>query len=369
VRKLNSVLLLVMVALIGGCPSPPPTLPPATPGGGFIIETGLSFNGGPAVSTAAVGVTATWQGDLPGAGGDPTQFNVVTNQLGLASASGKRAPAQWNFKWYFAPGPASACVGQSVTESVQLNDIAASDCQIYQTSNSVVSWGAFQMSPKPVYISSPPQVGTITGSGLKSTYGMPLVQYYKMDGTFVSQEQATTVASGGTSMQIPGFDISQLPVGTYAGFVSNAGPNGTWNYAGTAAVLVANGSVTIGGGERWIYSCLAPPPLAGLQTAAPAIICPKVYDSGVVSVTVNGFTATVDYGQGSSIYTIATALANTFNSASTSPVVAFPYSNVVAFQKKVSTTTYSLSATSRTDDPLDFGKQPSFTAKTSGSTM
>jgi hypothetical protein len=55
---------------------------------------------------------------------------------------------------------------------------------------------------------------------------MPLVQYYTLDGTLVGQENATSIASNGTWMQIPAFNISQLPAGTYAAFVNNAASGG-----------------------------------------------------------------------------------------------------------------------------------------------
>jgi hypothetical protein len=196
---------------------------------------------------------------------------------------------------------------------------------------------------------------------------MPLVQYCTMSGTFVSQEQATSVASGGTSMQISLFNISQLPVGTYAGFISNAGPNGTWNYLGTAGVSVFDGSVKITGSEKSVFNCTAPQS-ATFQSGSPEVTCPRLYDSGEVSVTVNGFTVSVAYGQGSTTYTITTALANAFNGASASPVVAFPEGLVLSFQKKVRGTSFPMSATSSTNDPGIFGG-PSFRATASGSTI
>jgi hypothetical protein len=222
------------------------------------------------------------------------------------------------------------------------------------------------MSPYPIYISSPPSSATITGSGLSTTYGMPRVQYYTMDGTFIAQEQATSVASGGTSMQISGFNISQLPVGIYAGFVSNAGPNSSWTLLGTGSVLVANGSVTITGSEKSKSNCTAPQG-APSNGQSPQVTCPLLYDTGEVSVTVNGFTAIVSYGQGSTTYTITNALASSFNGSSNSPVIAYPQRNMVIFQKKT-TSTYSLSATSWTDDPGDF-TGPSFHPTVSGSSM
>jgi RHS repeat-associated protein len=84
-------------------------------------------------------------------------------------------------------------------------------------------------------------------------------------------------------------------------------------------------------------------------------------DLGTVSVTVNGFNQTVNYGSGSTGTSIASALATAFNGNSSSPVTASASNNVLTLTAKAagSTSNYSLSASS-TYDTTHF-PSPSFT--------
>jgi hypothetical protein len=201
--KLRSLPLVCLIAaVIVSCDNnPAPTLPPATPGGGFIIETFRSVNGGPDITEPSVELNSSWVNDLSGAAGDPGTFTVITSALGLASAVGKRAPASWKFTWVASADETNGCDGQSTTENAFLNQIVGVVCEEFVVSESVGNAiGSFTMSPNPVYIAAPPSTATVTGNGLSSTNGMPLVQYYTLDGTLVAQENATSVSAN--TMQI-----------------------------------------------------------------------------------------------------------------------------------------------------------------------
>ena len=131
------------------------------------------------------------------------------------------------------------------------------------------------------------------------------------------------------------------------------------------------GSVTINGGEQsYDYDpCYNPdiePPIG-----QPPPSCPRtMYDSGTVSITVNGFTETVSYGSGSTPNSIAVALVNAFNADPSSPVTATVDEGIeVYFTTKLAgrDTHYSLSTT-YTYDTTDFSG-PSFWGTTSGATL
>ena len=81
-----------------------------------------------------------------------------------------------------------------------------------------------------------------------------------------------------------------------------------------------------------------------------------VYDSGTVSLTVNGKTKTASYGQGSSTSSIASDLANQFNADWTSPVTAQANgaSIVLTSVQPGSGGNYAFSTTSTTNDPGHF---------------
>lgn len=359
-RRLKLTLILLIVALSIAISCNDTTPPEATPGGGFLIQTLVNENG--IVFTAAgVAVLGKWQKDLPGAAGDPSQFTQITNSEGLAAVVGGRAPANWQFTWLSASGEGSVCDGFSASGDIALNQISDFTCI---TANFIgfVAASAISVSPNPINTTSPPNSITVTGQGFSTTYGMPLLQYFALDGTLVAQETATSV-SGGTSMQVSGGGISQMPVGTYAGYVSNAGPNGSWNYVGTAGLQVADGWVTIGGpGEQTITSCRP-----GCSPSCSVYCVLTIYDNGTVGITVNGFPKTVSYGNLSNFASIASDLAGAFNNDPNSPVIASTNGPVVLFARKNRSASYSFS-TAVSYDYTHFS-HPSFTAAPSGPTM
>src|SRR5262249_24290647 len=95
-----------------------------------------------------------------------------------------------------------------------------------------------------------------------------------------------------------------------------------------------------------------------------------VYDTGFVSVTVNCHGTSSGYGQNgiaTTPGTVAKSLAAASNADCSSPVWASASGAVVTLTARTfgTATNYSLSATSGTSDPPDFGT-PSFTATRSG---
>jgi len=105
--------------------------------------------------------------------------------------------------------------------------------------------------------------------------------------------------------------------------------------------------------------------LTGGQNAGPT-----TYDSGSVWVTVNGFQALANYGQGSSSSTLASAIANTLNTNGSSPVTASVSGSTVALTARAagSSTNYSLSVGSSTSQPGSFAS-PSFSVSVSGANL
>lgn len=96
-----------------------------------------------------------------------------------------------------------------------------------------------------------------------------------------------------------------------------------------------------------------------------------VYDSGTVSMTVNGVYVSTSYGEGSTASTIASALVTALNSNGTSGVTASVNGTVLVSliaTTKGAGTNYTLSSTSSTSQLATFGG-PSFSAEASGSTL
>lgn len=363
-RTLRFLLLLLLTGIfVVSCDTgTSPTLPPATAGGGFIVSTSVNVDGEGPISEGFVGVAGAWQADLAGAAGIASPFNVTTDELGLVSVDGARAPAEWKLTWESSSFGPEGCDGHFLTLSIPLGEEAELICIINTEVASVsAATPSFSLTPNPVYLSAAPPSGTVQGSGFSSTYGMPLVQYYNLDGTLMGQENATSV--NGTSIQISGFDMSQLPVGTYAAFVSNATSGGGYTYLGNGVVQVANGGVDLTGFEQHVTPCLKPARSGCLEWGSP------VYDSGTVSITVNGVKSSVSYGQNSTTWSIAVALANAINANNSinSLVHSVPWVYAVLLNIQ-SGSGYSLSATATTNDPQDF-PNGSFGTIPSGSTF
>jgi RHS repeat-associated protein len=143
--------------------------------------------------------------------------------------------------------------------------------------------------------------------------------------------------------------------------------NGSEQSVGGTGATPGSGSVTISGSEASteIDPCYNP------DIPPPSPSCPRtIWDRGTVSVTVNGFTESVSYGSADTPSTIASALAAAFSGAPSSPATASASGAVITLTAKAtgSATNYSLSASSATNDPTDFGG-PSFTPVPSGVTL
>src|SRR5207302_1228585 len=169
-----------------------------------------------------------------------------------------------------------------------------------------------------------PLVSATSGSGSISVSG---------------SEQSTTVASA------PG-----------VGSVTMSGSERSTQTTSTAVT----GTVTITGAEQstYYYPC-------GVSS------CPTLlYDSGTVSVTVNGVTASAGYGQGDTSSSVASYLASAINSNASIPVTATIGGSVITLTAKVAgaSTNYPLSATASSSYPQYF-PSASFRPSPSGSTL
>ena len=127
---------------------------------------------------------------------------------------------------------------------------------------------------------------------------------------------------------------------------------------GWGDALKATGSVSVSGSE---------------QSYCPFDSCfpiELVYDTGNVKITVNGSTKTAFYGQNSTPSSIAADLANQINGDGSFPVTAALSGSTlnITSRQAGTSTNYSFSVSSATDDVPDFGG-PSFTANASGASL
>jgi RHS repeat-associated protein len=118
------------------------------------------------------------------------------------------------------------------------------------------------------------------------------------------------------------------------------------------------GSVAISGIEKQVYQC---PSGCHFKTC-----CSLVWDSGTVSITVNGYTASANFGYGSTTQSVATALASALNSSGLVEATANGSTITITALGLGSGTNYSLSASSHSSVT---GGSGSFTGTPSGSTL
>lgn len=132
------------------------------------------------------------------------------------------------------------------------------------------------------------------------------------------------------------------------------------------------GSVAISGSERSVWDCSGSSPQQPTRSDSPALPppnCVRVYDSGSVSITVNGFTQGAWYNQYSTASSIASAIVNAFNGAQNSPVSATLSGSTVILTAKTngSNTNYPLSTSVVWQS--DYFSSPSFSGTPSGPTL
>ncbi|MGB7926435.1 MAG: hypothetical protein WCF57_24560 [Pyrinomonadaceae bacterium] len=99
---------------------------------------------------------------------------------------------------------------------------------------------------------SPPTSGTVTGQSFDATYGMPKVEYFDSNGYLVGSVNATSVATGGTSLQANLPDLSNVYSGTYQVKVTNKRSDGYYlNKVGSATMTGWGRDRTDSDGDGW----------------------------------------------------------------------------------------------------------------------
>lgn len=100
---------------------------------------------------------------------------------------------------------------------------------------------ALSASPSSVNLMSPPATVTVTGQGFDTTYGMPRVDYFDGNGYLVGGVYATSVGSGGTSLQANVPDLSYVYTGIYQVRVVNKTSSGYYVHTVGSATMSAWG--------------------------------------------------------------------------------------------------------------------------------
>jgi RHS repeat-associated protein len=145
------------------------------------------------------------------------------------------------------------------------------------------------------------------------------------------------------------------PATNAAGSITINGSEQTANYQSASS---GHGTVTIGGAEQsaTVDPCYNPDITPPDGQDPPS--CPQTrWDSGTVTITVNGHPDAVAYGGGDTSASVAAGLASAINNDSGAPVTAGLAGTTITLTAKTAgaSTNYSVSTSAATSDPNDFG--------------
>jgi RHS repeat-associated protein len=133
---------------------------------------------------------------------------------------------------------------------------------------------------------------------------------------------------------------------------------------GAANAAPGTGSVTFTGSERSIQVYNPPPPCEADMSFCPDGTYTTVYDSGIVTITVNGHSNNTAYGSASTATSVASALASAINGDANAFVTAAASNGVLLLTARQTGagTNYFWSISSSSGDPADFGATASFSS-------
>lgn len=387
-RILLSLLLLSYATLgLAGCDDGP-ALPPTSGGGGWTFTTLSNINAlgepMPLAGIPFVVIHGQWVEDgcpapggfgLLGPRGSAQPWSDESNDAAVGIVTNGRVCATWKNTWV-TPDEYPGCAGATGTVTIPglYSPYVYNQPIICTYAGGVVPGTAFTASPGIINSASPPTSITITGSGLTSNYGMPLLQYFAPDGTLAAHQTASSVSSDGTTMTASVGSLSSVIPGLYTGMISNAGPNGTYSLVGATNVQVigpfpaSTTAVSLIGIDQDANGTL--PAVAAYDSGSNTFSVAGTADAGTVSIAVNGYTKSVSYSSdspfnsaGDTGSTVASRLATAFNGDSNSPVTASASGGTLTLTSKSgSGTKLSVSATSQSGLQSPYSGLPSIIA-------
>jgi hypothetical protein len=205
---------------------------------GFVIHTMMTvreagrtrFVDHPGVLTFGI-----HQRDFAGAAGDPSMCDVETDLRGRAGCPGKRAPAIWEFFYWGNRHDLNFCINQRFP-------IFASPLGTHDLVCNQAIGIFFTSSPDTMDVQAPPQSFTVSGQGISTEFGMPVIEYWDQTGTVVAQATAAEVAPDGTWIRAntPALDPNSTWGGAYTIGINNVLADGTYNTLGYASLAVTN---------------------------------------------------------------------------------------------------------------------------------
>ncbi|MEK6321561.1 MAG: hypothetical protein AABN33_07755 [Acidobacteriota bacterium] len=236
-KKLIYLLLIVGSFLITVAFSCGPTPPPPPPSNGFtVLTTEQQVVNGIAMGPRTVSREFASEFLIENPPGNPTigtlgHCSGTTNSAGLFPCPDRMVPAIWSLTEF-----TGFCAGQTILYNVFAGGFLNANCSI--------EINTFGISPDSVDANAPPATIEITGYGMSSSYGMPVIQIVDSYGNAVTSTTATSCT--GSWLQAPTPYLGYVYSGSYVAMVYNVG------YGGDLQL--------VGGAWLYIYGNSPPPP-------------------------------------------------------------------------------------------------------------
>jgi len=147
----------------------------------------------------------------------------TTDSFGLYPCPNRKIPAIWIFQELSGP-----CFGKGniLEKTINPGDTVLILC--------ILDFRQFFLTSDTMDVNSPPPAIEMTGVGMDSSYGMPVMQITDSDGNVVTSTSATAINGDGTWIQAPTPSIGNLYSGPYLVVVSNVQADGTLMRVGAA---------------------------------------------------------------------------------------------------------------------------------------
>ncbi len=301
-------------------------------------DSGANLTGGwpnpNAVDSGTLTVTVNGHNYPVNWGQSDTPGSIATNLVSAISADASVTPTLSGTTVYLNPKQPGTAYSFTTAFTYDSADFTHSS---FTPSNSISDWGN-------MLITVNGHQETVPWAGLATANSLAAAVAGKINGDPASVVVAN--ASGSTT----GLTASTTGASTNYALASSTSFDST-DFAG-ASFTTCNTNPTSTG------SCTSSNSVTSLAGGADAVFT-TTYDTGTVTATVNGFQVSVPYQQGSTGGTLAAALANAFNTNSSSPVTA-TVSGASITLTAAAGTNFTISTSSSTSQPVAFG-DPSFT--------
>jgi hypothetical protein len=225
---------LASALFLVGCKDSPPPTPQPPPSDGFLVRTfEQDFVNGiptaPARIVPGISFAGKFEFQVPNAlfVGIHNTCGGTTDPLGFFPCPNVTIPGVWSFIELSGP-----CFGRGdiLEQTIFPRDHVFLVCK--------TNLQTFLVIPDTEDVNSTSPTIEMTGVGMDSTYGMPVIQFGDWGGNVVASTNTTAINSDGTWVQAPTPYLGNIYSGTYLVVVSNVQADGSLMRVGAAWMVV-----------------------------------------------------------------------------------------------------------------------------------